>query len=158
MGAVELDDVDAGANGALCRLHEAVAHARHVVRGHLPGGWPFGTERDRRRSDRLPRVLSRLQRRTAFPRSLRGGLATRMGELNAKLRSAVTATMGDDARQRCLAVVRVKPKATMADAAAALDAGGLDHEQRRPGIGEHTEMIEVPVGRHAVVGAVLTHG
>ena len=58
-----------------------------------------------------------------------------MGELNAKLRSAVTATMGDHARQRYLAVVRVKPKATMGDAAAALDAGGLDHEQRRPGIG-----------------------
>ena len=36
-----------------------------------------------------------------------------MGELNAKLRSAVTATMGDHARQRYLAVVRVKPKATM---------------------------------------------
>ena len=81
-----------------------------------------------------------------------------MGELNANLRGAVTTTMGDDARQRCLAVVRIKPEATMADAAAALDAGGLDHHQRRPGIGEHAEMIEMPVGGHAVVGAVLAHG
>ena len=40
----------------------------------------------------------------------------------------------------------------------ALDAGGLDHEQRRAGIGQHAEVIEVPVGRDAVVGAVLAHG
>ena len=41
MGPVQLDGVDAGANGALCRLHEAVAHARHVVRRHLP--WELAT-------------------------------------------------------------------------------------------------------------------
>ncbi len=66
--------------------------------------------------------------------------------------------MGDHPRQRRLTVVRVKPKAAMADAAAALDTRGLDHEQRCPGIGEHAEMIEVPVGGHAVVGTVLAHG
>ena len=37
-----------------------------------------------------------------------------MGELNAELRGAVTTTMGDDARQRRLAVVRIKPKAAVA--------------------------------------------
>ena len=46
----------------------------------------------------------------------------------------------------------------MADAAAAVDNRGLDHEQRCPGIGEHAEMIEVPVGGYAVVGTVLAHG
>ena len=158
MGAVQFDGVDAGADGAFRRLHEAVAHARHVIRGHLPGRRPLRTERNGGRSDRLPRIFSGPQRLTAFPWPLRGGLASRMGELNADLGSAVTTTMGDDPRQRRLAVVRIEPEAAMADAAAALDAGGLDHHQRRPGIGEHAEMIEMPVGGHAVVGAVLAHG
>ena len=80
-----------------------------------------------------------------------------MGELDAELGGAVATAMGDDARQRRLAVVRIKPEAAMTDAAAALDAGGLDHDQRGAGIGEHAEMIEVPVGRHAIVGTVLAH-
>jgi len=46
----------------------------------------------------------------------------------------------------------------VADAAAPLDAGRLDHDQRRPGIGQHAKVVDVPVGRHAVVGAVLAHG
>ena len=157
VGPMELDGVDAGADCALCRLHEALAHTRHVVRRHLPGSWPLGTERNGRWSDRLPWVLSRSQRLTAFPWPLCGGLAPRMGELNAELRGAVTATMGDDTRQRRLAVVRVEPKAAMTDAAAALDARGLDHDQRCAGIGEHAEMIEVPVGGDAIVGTVLAH-
>ena len=71
---------------------------------------------------------------------------------------AVAAAMGDDARERRFAVVGIEPEAAVADAAAALDAGRLDHDQRGAGIGEHAEMIDVPVGGDAVVGAVLAHG
>ena len=81
-----------------------------------------------------------------------------MGELHTELGAAVAAAMGDDARQRRLAVIRVEPEAAMSDAATALDAGGLDHDQRGAGIGEHAEMVEVPVVGDAVVGAVLAHG
>jgi len=80
-----------------------------------------------------------------------------MGELDAELGCAVTTTMVDDTRQTRLTVVRIESKAAMTDATAALDAGGLDHDQRGAGIGEHTEMIEVPVGCHAIVGTVLAH-
>ena len=70
----------------------------------------------------------------------------------------IAAAMGDDARERRLAVVGIEPEAAVGDAAAALDAGRLDHDQAGAGIGQHAEMIEVPVGGDAVVGAVLAHG
>ena len=157
VGPVQFDEIDACADGALCRLHESIAHAGHVVRRHLPRSWPLRTERNGRRSDGLPRILSPSQRRAAFPWPLGGGFAPGMGELDAELGCAVTATMGDDTRQTRLAVVRIEPKAAMTDATAALDAGGLDHDQRGTGIGEHAEMIKVPVGCHAIVGTVLAH-
>ena len=81
-----------------------------------------------------------------------------MGELDAELCRAIAAAVGDDARKCRFAIVRIEPEAAVADAAAALDAGRLDHHQRRPGIGEHTEVVDVPVGGYAVVGAVLAHG
>ena len=65
--------------------------------------------------------------------------------------------MGDHAPERRFAVVRIESEATVADAAAALDARRFDDEQSRARIGEHAEVIEVPVGGHAVVGAVLAH-
>ena len=150
--------IDAGANGALCRLHEAVAHPDHVVGRHLPRGWPFGTER---MADGAMVSHGSRPRPSARPPShgrCEEALATRMRELNAELGSAVTATMVDDARQTPpRKLVRIESKAAMTDATAALDAGGLDHDQRGAGIGEHTEMIEVPVGCHAIVGTVLAH-
>src|SRR5215510_6517342 len=110
------------------------------------------------RSDRLPSILSRCKRLAALPRTARGGFAAGMGELDAELRRAIAAAVGYDARKRRFAIVRIEPEAAVADAAAALDAGRLDHDQRRPGIGEHAEVVDVPVGGHAVVGAVLAHG
>ena len=85
-------------------------------------------------------------------------LCGRHGRAGCRLGGSVTTTMGYHPCERRFAVVRIEPEATVADAAAALDAGRFDHDQRRAGIGEHAEMIEMPVGGHAVVGAVLAHG
>jgi hypothetical protein len=80
-----------------------------------------------------------------------------MSELDAELGGAVAPAVGNDVGKGSFAIVRVKSEAAVANAPTALDARCLDHEQRRPGIGEHTEVVEVPVGRHAVIGAVLAH-
>ena len=80
-----------------------------------------------------------------------------MRQLDAELAGRVAATVRNDAGERRLAVVGIKPEATMADAAAALDPCRLRHHQRRAGIGEHAEVIDMPVGGDAVIGAVLAH-
>ena len=66
--------------------------------------------------------------------------------------------MGDDARQRRLVVVGIKPEAAVGDTPAPLDVGRLDHHQIGARVGEHAEMAEMPIGSRAVVGAVLAHG
>ena len=157
MRRVQLDGLDAGADRAFGGIDEAVAHALHVRRRHLARHRPIGAECNGGRSDRLPSVLSRCKRLAALPRPSRGGLASGMGELDAELRGAIAAAVGDDARKRGFAIVRIEPEAAVGDATASLGAGGLDHDQRRPGIGEHTEVRDVPTGGHAVVGAVLAH-
>ena len=72
------------------------------------------------------------QRLGAFPGPLRGGLAAGMRELDAEFRRADALAMGDDARQRVLAVVRIKPEAAMGDAADAFDMGRLEHSKPAP--------------------------
>ena len=81
-----------------------------------------------------------------------------MGELDTKLGSPIAAAMSDDTGEAGLAVIGIQSEATVADAATPLDARRFDDEQSRARIGQHAEVIEVPVGGHAVVGAVLAHG
>ena len=81
-----------------------------------------------------------------------------MRKLDAELGGADAPAMGNDAGERGLVGVGIEPHAAVGDAAVALDMGGLDHHQRRAGIGQHAEMAEMPIGGAAVVGAVLAHG
>src|SRR5262249_47875607 len=78
--------------------------------------------------------------------------------LDADPGSAVAAAMGNEAGERRLAVVGIEPEGAVGDAAAPLDPGRLDHDQRGPGNGEHPEMADVPGGGDAVVRPVLAHG
>ena len=94
----------------------------------------------------------------AFPRALRRGLAAGMRELDADLGGAEAMAMGDHARERGFAVIGIEPEAAVADAAAALDVGHLGDHQAGAGIRQHAEMVDMPVGGDAVVGAVLAHG
>ncbi len=155
--AVQLDGVDAGAERALRSIDEGRADALHVGFRHRARDVPVRAEGNGGGSDRLPGILSRPQRFAAGPGRRGGSLAPGMGELDAHLAGSVAAAMGDDARERRLAVVGVEPQASVGDAAAALDAGRFDHDQPRARIGQHAEMIDVPVGGDAVVGAVLAH-
>ncbi len=68
------------------------------------------------------------------------------------------AAMRDHARERGLVGIGIKAHAAVGDAAVALHVRGLDHHQRRAGIGQHAEMAEMPVVGAAVVGTVLAHG
>jgi hypothetical protein len=40
----------------------------------------------------------------------------------------------------------------------ALDVGGLEHQERGPGVRQHAQMGHVPVVGDPVIGAVLAHG
>ena len=158
VGAVQLDRIDARPHGAPGSLNEGLAYALHVVRRHLARERPIRTERNGGWSNRLPGVARPIERPAAFPRTLRRGFAPGMRQLDAELRIAVAPAVRGDARERRFAVVRIEPEAAMGDAPAALDAGRLHHEQRRPRIAQRAEVIEMPVGRGAVIGAVLAHG
>ena len=81
-----------------------------------------------------------------------------MGELDAELGRAVAATMSDDPGKRSFTIVGIKPETAVGNASAPFDTSGFDHEQRGSGITQRAEMVEVPVIRDAVVGAVLAHG
>ena len=97
------------------------------------------------------------ERLGAFPGTLRGGFAAGMRQLNAELGAADAPAMGDDARKRILAGVRIKPEAAMGDAAMALDMRRLEDQQAGAGIRQHAEMRHVPIVADAVIGAVLAH-
>ena len=118
---------------------------------------PVGAERNGRRRDRLPGILAGGKRAAALPGPRGRGLASGMPDLDAEFGRAVAAAMRHHARQGCLAVVRIDAEAAMRDAPSPLDTGRLDHDQRGPGIGQHAEMIEVPIGGDTVIGAVLAH-
>src|SRR5262249_55769750 len=141
---VQLDGVDAGADRTFGGIDEAVAHALHVRRRHLSRHRPIGAECNGGWGDRLPGVLSWCKRLAALPWPSRGGLASGMGELDAELGGTIPAAVGDEARKHGFAIIRIEPEAAVGDAAVALDAGGLNHDQRRPGIGEHTQTSAVP--------------
>src|SRR5262245_40947284 len=150
--------VHADADRALCSFDEAIADAFHVGRRHLVWHRPIGAERNGRRSDDLPRILTRREWLSPLPWPPRRRFAASMGELDPKLGSPVAAAMSDDTGQARLAVIGIESEATVADAAPPLDARRFDDEQSRARIGQHAEVIEVPVGGHSVVGAVLAHG
>src|SRR5580704_4246226 len=101
----------------------------HIVLGH--GAWrmPAWPERQRRGRDRLPGILICRERLGAFPGTLRGGFAAGMRQLNAELGAADAPAMGNDARNRILAGVRIKPEAAMRDAAMALDMRRLEDQE-----------------------------
>ena len=158
MRAMELDAVDAGADRAPGRGYEALTHPLHVVGHHRARHMPIAAERNGRRSDRLPGILSRSERLRAFPGPLRRGLAAGVRQLDAELGRAVTTAMRDHPCERRLAIIGIEAETAVRDAAVALDVRRLDYHQRSAGIGEHAEMTEVPVVGDPVVGAVLAHG
>ena len=54
-------------------------------------------------------------------------------------------------------VVAVQTQAGVRDPTPPLDRSGLDHDEPGPGVGELRKMLQVPVRRRAVAGAVLAH-
>src|SRR5262249_59091323 len=91
------------ADRALCRIDKAIAHTLHVLTRHLARQRPIGSERDRRRGDDLPSILSRRERLSPLPWPPRRGLSPGMSELDAELGGAVAPAVGDDARKRSFA-------------------------------------------------------
>ena len=159
MSEVKLDGVETDAQRALCRVNEGRAHARHVAFGRRPRRVPAGAERQRRRSDRRPRILPFRECLATLPGTLRGRLASGVGKLNRKLCLADAAAMVDHAFAKGrFAGVGINPEATVGDPTMALDVGGLEHQERGPGVRQHAQMGHVPVVGDPVIGAVLAHG
>src|SRR5262249_15815998 len=98
------------------------------------------------------------ERLAAFPRPPRRGLAAGVSQLDAELGGAVATAVGNKTRERRFAIVGIEAETAVTDAATALDAGGLDDDHSGTAIGQHAGMAGVPVGRHAVISAVLAHG
>ena len=80
-----------------------------------------------------------------------------MRKLDAKFRRTDAMAMSNDARQRRLALIGIEPKTAVGDAAAPLHMGRLNDDQPGAGIGQHTQMGDVPVGGDAIGGAILAH-
>ena len=93
----------------------------------------------------------------ALPRRARGAFASGVGDLDGDLGGADPVTVIDDARERRFAGVGVETEAAVADAAAPLHVAHFGDHKTGAGIGQQAQMGLVPVGRHAVIGAVLAH-
>ena len=128
VGAVDLDIVEAGPLGALCRRDEGGRDRGDPVaverRRHMPA---VGIG-DGRGGDRLPGIVAPAEGRAALPRPVDGSLAPGMGELDAEAgaRPRQPPRRGERACRRRLVAVAVKTEAAMGDAAAPFDAGRLD--------------------------------
>src|SRR6266516_935287 len=154
---MQLNGVETDADRALCSTDKGVANALHLGEAHVEGQRPIGAERKHRRSNGLPSILTRSERLAPLPWSPGGGFSASMSELNAELGGTVSPAVGDYAGKRSFAIIGIESEATVTDAPAALHPSRLDHEQRRPGIGKHAKVIEVPVRGDAVISAVLAH-
>ena len=154
---VQLDRVEADPHRALRRIDECLAHPRDVGLVHRARRVPAVAERNRRRRHGRPRILSGLERTAALPGPLRRSLAAGVRELDAELGGADPRQCAMTRCIACLVGVGIEPGAAVGDAAVPLDVGRLDHQQAGAGIRQHAEMRHVPVGRAAVIGAVLAH-
>src|SRR4029453_19661152 len=112
---MQFDDVHAEADRALCSFDEATADVLHVGHRHLARHRPIGAERNGRRSDGLPGILTRCEWLSPLPCPPRRGFGASMGELDTKLGRPVAAAMSDDTGHACLAVIGIESEATVAD-------------------------------------------
>src|SRR5262249_49409649 len=89
-----------------------------------------------------------------------GALASRVGEVDGKGRAGRRTGAGgaEDARQRLLVGVRIKPETAVRDAPPPLNGGGLHCDHAGTADGELHQVLEMPVGRAAVACRILTHG
>ena len=114
---------------------------------------------DRRSRDDRPRVLIGGQRAIALPGPPVGGLAAGMGKLGAELRARRRHAFGriERAFRSRFIGVGIEAEAAMADAAAPLHARHLDGDHARARHCEVHPVLQVPVGRRAVIGRILAH-
>ena len=155
---MHLDGVEACTHRAARCCRERLAHPLDVIERHRARCRPVGAERNGRWRHRRPGIGRGGAELPALPRHAGGTLAASMRKLHGDLGAADTMAMRDDALERSLAGVGIKPEAAVADAAVALDIGHLGHYEACARIGEHAEVGQVPVRSHAIVGAVLAHG
>ena len=116
-----------------------------------------GDQRDRAWRDRHPTTVLRLDRLAAPPRHVAGGLSARVRDLDRRHRPA----LGDDGGQtrQTRLVLRVPgAEAARGDTADRLDRRRLGHHDAGATGGPRAQMLDVPVGAHAILGAVLAHG
>jgi len=80
-----------------------------------------------------------------------------MGELNPERRRTRAAAKANNPRQRPLVRIGIEAEAAMTDAARRFDRRLLDDDKRRARQRQRAQMLEMPVIRRAVFGAVLAH-
>ena len=108
MGAVQLDGVEADAMGAARGGGESVDEPRYLFATQR-GGWRRSIAAgDGRSRHRLPTVLPRQHGLATLPRRQGRGLSPGMGELDADLDFAVTATEGHHPGKGAFVVVIIE--------------------------------------------------
>jgi hypothetical protein len=80
-----------------------------------------------------------------------------MRKLDADLGEADALYESDEMSESPFAVIRVEAGAARRNSAYRFDAGGLDHHKSWTRGGEATDMLEAPILRRAIKGAILAH-
>lgn len=163
MRAVNLNDVEAGRDGAHRRVGKGLDQAADLLDGELPRRGPaLGVGDGARPHDvggpaAVRLVGDDLARGAGDPRRQGARLAAGVGDLDGGLDALAVGKVDDAAQGRD---VGVGPDAGVlrGDAAASLDGRGLDDDEPRAAEGVLAQVHQVVVGQVAVVGRVLAHG
>ena len=132
-------------------------HQCDVRLGHGPRDlWQFAPERQRAGCNSFPAAVGVRQVRASVPRPRGGGFAAGVCDLNSG-HGAVFLKEATDTRDRFDVFVRPDAGVAGGDAALGRNSGGFRHDQARSAHGAGTQMHQMPIGRHSVVGRILAH-
>src|SRR5262249_18271290 len=158
MRPMHLDDVEAGVEGAPCRISETLDDVTDLSFGERARNGIAFLLRQCARPDSLPGRFSvfRRKRSRAFPGSGSAGPTAGMRELDARDRTIVPVQFGEPLQPRYVSIV-IDARATVGDAAEAGDSGRLDENRTRTPEDESPMMDEMPILHVAIYGLVLAH-
>ena len=158
VGSVDLNAVEAGSQGPLCRLREGRddgvdAGLVECLRNSIVGG-----KGDHARGDGLPATFRGCdQMLSAYEGRGHGGFAPGVRELDAGTNS-LGMDECDDALQAGDVVVLVDAEVVQRNAALGNDGGGFKHDQACATLGPTAEVDHMPVVCKTIDGRVLAHG
>ena len=157
VGRMDLDDLKAGRQCPPSRGFERVDDSMDTGFVESQRGWIGVMKRNGAGADDVPAALPRLQRRAAKPGKIMTGFATRVRELNAN-GGTLRTDESSDTSQRFGVCIGPDSHVAGRNATVPRDGSRLDHDQRHSARRSTSQVYQVPIIRHALLGTVLTHG